>query len=161
MNPHRARKIACLTLVCGIAASSFAAAPNQSQPSASTDAKQQLLKLEKAWVMAEHNRDATTLRRILDDKFVATFGAGKLYDKEAFIKAVVSEPADPSESQTLTGETVIIDRDTAVTVGTDTEHGTKNGAQYTAVARYTVTYIRRHGQWFALAEHLVEVPQPK
>jgi hypothetical protein len=27
--------------------------------------------------------------------------------------------------------------------------------------RYTVTYIHRNGQWVALAEHLVEVPQAK
>jgi len=26
---------------------------------------------------------------------------------------------------------------------------------------YYVTYIHRNGQWFALAEHLVEVPQSK
>ncbi len=161
MHPHRPAKIACLTLLCGIALSPMAAAPNQSQASGSPDAKQQLLDLEQVWIKAEHNRDAATLRRILDDKFVATFGAGKPYDKEAFIKAIVSSPIDPTESQTLTYDTVIIDRDTAVTVGIDTEHGTKNGAPYTDVARYTATYIRRHGQWLALAEHLVDVPQPK
>ena len=158
MNPHPAAKITCFTLLCGIAVSSIAAAPNQSQP---PDAKQQLLDLEQVWIKAEHNRDAATLRRILDDKFVATFGAGKPYGKEAFINAVASETPDPTESQTLAYDTVIVDRDTAVTVGTDTEHGTKNGAPYTDVARYTATYIRRHGQWLALAEHLVEVPQPK
>ncbi|HYL84974.1 MAG TPA: nuclear transport factor 2 family protein [Candidatus Angelobacter sp.] len=124
-------------------------------------AKQQVLDLEKEWVAAEVKRDASTLRRILDDKFVASFGARKPYDKEAFIKQIVSGDADPTESQTLTDETVTIDHDTAVVVGTDTERGTDKGAAYTAVARYTVTYIRRHGQWLALAEHLVEVPQTK
>ncbi len=53
---------------------------------------------------------------------------------------------------------MIVDGDTAVLVGTDTARGVKNGATYTAVYRYTVTYIRREGQWRALAEHIVKVP---
>ncbi len=126
-----------------------------------SDAKQQVLELEQAWVTAEHNRDEATLRRILDDKFVASFNAEKPVDKEAFIKSIVTGAVDPTESQTLTDRNVIIDQDTAVVVGTDTERGTKKGKAYTAVARYTATYIRRNGQWVALAEHMVEVPQTK
>jgi steroid delta-isomerase-like uncharacterized protein len=125
------------------------------------DAKQQVLDLEKEWVAAEQKHDAATLRRILDDKFVASFGAEKPYDKEAFIKGIVSADIDPSESQTLTDRTVILDHDTAIVVGTDTERGTRKGTAYTEVARYTATYIRRNGNWVALAEHLVEVPQGK
>ena len=68
---------------------------------------------------------------------------------------------DPTVSQTLSYEAVIIDGDTAVLVGTDTARGTKDGTAYTAVCRYTVTYIRRHGQWLALADHIVKVPPAK
>jgi len=125
------------------------------------DAKQEVLDLEKKWVDAELKHDEAALRRILDDKFVASFGAGKPYDKEAFIKGILSGAADPTESQALTDRIVIIDGDTAVVIGTDTERGTKKGAPYTEVARYTATYIRRNGQWVALAEHMVEAPQAK
>ena len=90
-----------------------------------------------------------------------SFDAEKPQDKEAFIKQEVSGDVDPTESQTLSDERVVIDQDTAVEVGTDTARGTEKGAAYTVVYRYTVTYIRRHGQWLALAEHLVQVPQPK
>lgn len=159
MDAHQIGKISSLALVCGMALSPVAAAPGNSQALAPADAKQQVLQLENLWVTAEQNHDAAALRRILDDKFVATFDAGKLRDKEAFIKAIVSGAVDPTESQTLTDETVIIDQDTAVVVGTDTLRGTKNGAAYSAVARYTVTYIRRHGHWIALSEHLVEAPK--
>ena len=126
-----------------------------------TDAKQQVLDLSKEWVTAEIKHDANTLRRILDDKFVASFGAEKPYDKEAFIKLVVMGDVDPTESQTLTDQTVVIDQDTAVEVGTDTERGTRRGSAYSSVYRYTVTYILRNGHWVALAEHLVEVPDGK
>jgi steroid delta-isomerase-like uncharacterized protein len=142
-------------------ASFFPKAATVNTTLSNTDAKQQVLDLEQEWVAAEHNHDVAALRRILDDKFLASFGVRKPYDKEAFIKETVSDDLDPTESQTLTDRTVIIDQDTAVVVGTDTERGTRKGAAYTEVYRYTATYTRRHGQWLALAEHLVEVPQAK
>ena len=147
-------------LACCIAASSVAAEPTSPKAAPPTAARQQLLDLEKEWAAAEDKNDATVLRRILDEKFMATFGAAKTYDKEAFIKLFAGD-LDPTASQTLTYEAVMIDGDTAVTVGTDTVHETRDGAAYTAVYRYTATYIRRHGRWLALAEHIVEAPQAK
>jgi hypothetical protein len=46
------------------------------------------LKLESEWVTAELRHDEATLRHILDDKFFASFGSSKPYDKEAFIKLI-------------------------------------------------------------------------
>jgi len=161
MNQKRAEKFYCLMLAGCMAASSVAQAPKNPRTPPPTDTKQQVLNLEDEWVTAEYNRDAAALRRILDDKFVASFGAEKPYDKEAFIKLIVSGDVDPTESQTLTDRIVIIDHDTAVVVGIDTERRTRNGAMHMAVYRYTVTYIRRDGRWVALAEHLVEAPQTK
>ena len=160
MNRERALRILSLTFACCVVASSSTSEQKNSatQPA---DAKQQVLDLEKDWVTAEVKHDANTLRRILDDKFIASFGVKEPYDKETFIKHIVTGDVDPTESQTLTNETVIIDQDTAVVVGTDTARGTHNGSAYTVVYRYTVTYIHRNGQWLALAEHLVEVPQSK
>lgn len=145
-------------LACCMAALSLATGPTSSQAQPPTDARQQLLDLENEWVAAEDNHDAAVLRRILDEGFVATFGAARTYDKEAFIKLFGGD-VDPTASQTLTYEAVIIDGDTAVLVGTDTARGTRDGTAYTVVYRYTVTYIRRHGRWLALAEHIVKVPQ--
>jgi hypothetical protein len=124
-------------------------------------AKQQVLQLESEWVAAEGKHDEVALRRILDDKFLATFGSSKPYDKEAFIKLMLASDIDPTESQTLTDQNVIVDHDTAVVVGIDTVRGTENGTVHEAVYRYTVTYIYRDGRWQALAEHLVQVPKLK
>ena len=87
------------------------------------------------------------------------FGAAKTYDKEAFIKLFAGGDVDPTVSQTFAYQAVIIDGDTAVTVCTESARGTRDGTAYTAVYRYTATYIHRHGQWRALAEHTVKVPQ--
>lgn len=153
------QQIIALTLACCMAASSVATEPPSSQTVSPSDARQQLLDLEKEWAAAERKRDAAALRRILDERFVATLGA-KTYDREAFIKLFTGD-VDPTASETLTYEAVIIDGDTAVLVGTDAARGTKDGVGYTAVYRYTATYIHRHGQWRALAEHIVKAPQPQ
>jgi hypothetical protein len=152
------RQILGWTLAGCIAASVAATEPAAPKMAAPTAERQQLMDLEKEWVTAENKHDTAVLRRILDDRFVATFGAVKTYDKEAFIKLFTGD-VDPTESQTSTYDAVIIDRDTAVVVGTDNARGTRAGVAYTAVYRYTVTYIRRDGRWLALAEHIVKAPQ--
>jgi ketosteroid isomerase-like protein len=124
-------------------------------------AEQQVLALDSAWADAEVRHDAAALRRILDDHFIATFGAGKPYDKEGFIKTVIGGAPDPTEAQNLSDRTVRVDADTAVIVETDTVHGTDEGKAYTTVYRLTTVYIRRNGRWVALAEHLVRAPPDK
>ena len=124
-------------------------------------AREEVLKLEKEWVAAENTHDEATLRRILDEKFVATFGTKPPRDKEAFIKAELAGDVDPTVSQTLTDQTVIVDGDTVVVVDTDTLRGTRKGEMYTLVGRATATYIHRNGAWVALAEHMVIVPEAK
>jgi ketosteroid isomerase-like protein len=139
-----------------------AEAPAKPVDAAQAKAKEELLKLESEWATAEDKHDEATLRRILDEKFVVTFGTKTPpYDKEAFIKGILAGDVDPTKSQTLSDQTVIVDGDTGVVVATDTERGTKKGEAFTAVARYTATYIRRNGQWVALAEHMVIVPPGK
>jgi ketosteroid isomerase-like protein len=123
--------------------------------------ERQVRTLEQEWVTAEIDRDAAALRRILDNRFVATFGAGKPMNKEAFIKAITGDPTDVMQSQDVTDESHVIDRDTAVTLGTDTIRGTADGKAYTAVYKFTTVYIKRGGRWLALAEHIVQAPPPK
>jgi hypothetical protein len=115
--------------------------------------EQALLKLEREWVDAEARHDVVALQAILDDKFVATFGAGKLLDKNAFIQQVTAGAIDPTQSQELSGQTIVLAGDTAVVVETDTIRSMKDGQSSESVYRFTVTYIRRNGHWVALAEH--------
>jgi hypothetical protein len=158
MKKHRGLALTC---AWGMTAVVLAAEPNGAASPSAGDARQQVLDLGKEWVAAELKHDAVALDRILDDKFLASFGSRMPDNKAAFIKAITEGKVDPTESQTLTDESVIVDRDTAVVVGTDTVHGTDNGAPYTVVYRYTVTYVRRDDRWRALAEHLVKVPQAR
>jgi uncharacterized protein (DUF1330 family) len=131
-----------------------------SSKASSVEAERQVLQLEREWTAAEIKRNAVKLRQILDDQFVVTFGSGEVTDKEGFIKDVVGDANDVILSQDLTDETIRVDRDTAVVVGTDTVHGTNKGEPYTQVLRITTTYIRREGKWMALAEHMVARKPP-
>ena len=136
--------------------------PKVIPPSRDSKATQQVMDLEQVWSDAENRHDAAKLRSILDDKFVFTMGGdSKIYDKDAFIAGNVRGVPDPTRTQTLTNRTVIINGDTAVSMGTDTERGTKSGNPFTEVARYTVTYVRRGDRWIAIAEHMDEVPVGK
>ena len=116
-------------------------------------AEAEVLALEQRWVDAELRRDAAAVAELLDDQFLLVFG-GKSIDKEHFVKSV---PTFTSTSQVLSEQIVRVAGDTAVVVGRDTLEGIKrDGTHYTQHARYSSTYIRRHGHWRAFVEHMVE-----
>jgi ketosteroid isomerase-like protein len=114
-------------------------------------AQREVLRVEREWSDAEIKHDVAALRLILDDRFIATFGAEASLNKEQFIKAIGGETMisqEPSEA------TVIVDGNVAVVVDTFTTRGTENGQPYTRIYRITSTYIKRHGRWAALAEQI-------
>jgi hypothetical protein len=90
--------LAVLIAAWALASSSLASESKESATPAA-DAGRQVLDLDRAWADAETRHDVATLRRILGDHFVASFGAGKLYDKEGFIKAVIPDDTDTTQSR--------------------------------------------------------------
>ena len=117
----------------------------------------QVRSAEQAWVHAEDQRDAKSLRQILDEKFIVTFGTDAPLNRDAFIKAVTSG-TDTDISQTLSDQIVRVYRDTAVSTGIDTVRAVTNGKPHIRRYRYTATYIKRAGRWVALGEQMVRIP---
>jgi ketosteroid isomerase-like protein len=150
------RHVLKLALAGAFAALSASGAAAQGAPS--PDAKQ-VMQLMRDWVVAEDTHDAAALDRILDDKFLATSGAGQPMGKAIFIQRLTAGAPDPKQSQTLTDESVIVDGDTAVTIGTDIFHRTDGAKPDGLKLRYTITLIRRNARWVALGEHIVEIPR--
>ena len=142
----------CLLLTASVAYSlSLAGESQDSRFPSAAEAEKQVINLGRQWAAAEDKADSATLRSILDDRFNATFGSGKTYNKEAYIKAMIGDGVvDATGSQTLTDETVLV---------ADTARGTDKGEAYTIVYRYTITYIWREGRWRALAEHIARMPK--
>jgi ketosteroid isomerase-like protein len=147
-------KTVLLTSILTLAvAAQFMAGNGRAEDKPVTTDEKALLKLEREWVDAEIHHDAVALKAILDDGFIATFGAGKPLNKDAFIKEITDGAVDPTVTQELSDETIIVVGDTAVIVETDTLRKTKDGRPSATAYRFTVTYIRRGDHWVALAEH--------
>lgn len=129
----------------------LAARARAADPAASPDGRA-LLKLEQEWVAAEGRHDAAAMQRILDDRFIATFGGEMPVGKEAFIAEETRGAPDPTASQTLSDRKIILADRTAIVVETDTLSRIKDGNPSSMTWRFTVTYIKRGNRWFALAE---------
>ena len=133
----------------------WSAAAQAQDPAA--DAKQQASQLLRDWVTAENEHDAAALDRILDDQFISTYAAGKPTRKAAFIASLTKGKADPRQTQSIEDETIVVDGDTAILVGTDTFHRTDHAEPDGLALRYTITCVRKNGRWVALAEHIVKI----
>jgi ketosteroid isomerase-like protein len=148
------RRLCSFVATCTLVLSVFANEPKVVwKPVTATD--KMLLALTQQWADAEVKRDADIMGRVMDDRFIATFGAGPLIAKTDYIKAVVDDP-DTMLSQTLTDETIVVEGDTAVLVGTVAIRSNSRGKETTHSYRYTVTYIKRGERWAALALHMVK-----
>lgn len=154
---HMKRRLLILALAgCGAALPVALSVAAQAATSSPGEAKQQVLDVTEQWVAAENKHDAAALGHILDDQFISTFAANSPIGKDAFIKGITKGEVDPTQSQSLTDEQVVVEGDTAIITGIDTFHS----AVKTPIPpmRFTITYVRRQGQWRALAEHIVAIP---
>ena len=113
--------------------------------------------LDRAWADAENRRDGAALEGILDDHYVEAFEAGRPRGKSAAIAAVVRRPVDPSEVQDFSDRTIVIVGDTGVIMETDTVRKVMGGRPTATTYRLTITYVRRGGRWWALAEEAVAI----
>lgn len=143
-----------LSIVLAVSAIAWAA-PVQAQ---TPQAEQQVSQMLRDWVDAENAHDAAALGRILDDQFISTYGGGKPTRKAAFIASLTKGKPDPKQTQSLTDETIVVDGDTAILVGTNIFHRTDGAAPDGLALRYTITCVRKNGRWMALAEHIVKMP---
>ena len=126
-----------------------------------TEAQQQVLNVDRQWADAEIKRDASSLRRILDDGFIAVYGSGKVVDRETFIKNVIGDVSGNILSQDIGDITVRVQGGTAVLVETETIRGTDGGQAYVTALRLTTTYIKRNDRWVALAENFARATDLK
>jgi hypothetical protein len=149
MEKRMVRHLFLVTVFCSAAPAM--AWGEVSQPTRNAD-EQEVLKVDSDWATAEMRHDEAALQRILDDRFVATFGQGKPIDKSDFIKSILSEDPATAVTQELSNRSAIVDGDTAVVVETDTQTTVKNAEKNVMFWRFTVTYIKRQGRWIALAE---------
>lgn len=128
---------------------------NTNMPSATSSSEEQrVAALEDEWLAAEVKQDEATLRRVIGDRYTVNRSNGTTYGKEQYIAEILSE--DAMSAAWITERTVLVDGDTAVTFGTvnvvDPPVDGKDPPPRSG--RYTLVYVKRDGQWQALAFHI-------
>ena len=108
--------------------------------------------VEDAWIRAEGNRDEATLRRVLDEQFVMNSNNGQTSGRDELIEGVLSWNMT---GQTISERSVLVYGNTAVIFGTTELRFASPGEEETrSLLRYTSTYVKRDGQWRAIALHM-------
>ncbi|MDH4288452.1 MAG: nuclear transport factor 2 family protein [Aquincola sp.] len=115
--------------------------------------EQRVAALEDEWLEAEVKHDEATLRRVIGDRYTMNLANGMTLGKEQYIADILSETM---LSASITERTVLVEGDTAVTFGTVNVVVPPVDGKDSAPssARYTLVYVKRDGQWRALAFHI-------
>ena len=137
-----------ITKIFGLIAAIILSANAVSDTPVLTD-EQQVIAVQQDWIDAEVNHDKAVLERVLDERFVIHTSSGTSGSKAEIIESVLNWNLI---AQTLSDQFVLVDGDTAIIMGiahfTVAVEGKENEL---SAARYITTYIKRDGQWRALA----------
>ena len=117
---------------------------------------EQLRRLNRQWMDAYVKRDIAFLRTHMSDDYVGTFPDGAVHDKHSEIDAVASGAVaitrmEPVEMQ------VRVYGDAAVMTGHSSVEATLDGKAMAAELRFTDVWIRRDGQWQAVASQVTRI----
>lgn len=127
----------------------------------------EIIKLEKEWTAAEQRHDVEGVRRILADDLVMTYQDGTTGTKTSELTVVEagSLTADAWELADL--KVTILNADSAFITGRSV---IKNGKYKDPVSkkvgnisgeyRFTDVYLRRNGQWQAVASQTTQIQNP-
>jgi len=119
--------------------------------------EQQLKQMEDDWQKATRTKDATLLKRIIAEDWVATNEMGKALNREQYISQTTSN-TDVIQSNENFDMQVRVYGNTAVVTGGLTEKGTRSGTAYTDTYRWTDVFVKRGGQWQAVVSQWAKVP---
>ena len=134
-----------------------AGAADAQRPALATDAKQEVITLEKQWWEAFKTRDRATLERILADEFLGfDNAAGNPQTKRQWIDDAMDQ-SSRVDSYSIERMDVILVADTAVVAVHYSAHLTIKGKASSERNIDLDTLVRRNGRWQALATGEVPV----
>lgn len=124
-----------------------------------SQAEQDVRRLERAWLDAYERRDAEAMYRIVADDFTITFPNGEIQTKAQVINSLKGPAGSPLKfytedvSSRAYGDTVIL-------IGRVIAEWEQDGKKVKGQHRYTDTYVKRRGRWEVVASHLSHAPKP-
>lgn len=126
------------------------------QPKSESDAavSQTLQGIEQTWLNAEKNHDAAAFEKLVADDWVAITPDGKTQTKAERVAEIKGSHVG---SASLGNMKVRVFGDTAVVTGTDDETTTHDGKETTGHYVWTDVFVKRNGQWLAVASQTAQV----
>ena len=125
----------------------------------SGNAEQALLQLERDWEQANAKNDLSLLGRILAPECVTTDSDGRVTTR-AEVFARRKSGAVKYTAFTQDDYKVQVIGDTAIVTGRITMKAERDGKDISGQERFTDTFVRRGGQWQAVASHSSRVAKP-
>ena len=111
-----------------------------------------VLRVQREWMEAIRDKDATTLDRILADDYTYTDSRGRVSNKADSLRQARSSSGRMTSFQT-SDEKAHIYGDTAIVTGLLRVQGVASGEPYDAEVRFTDILARMDGQWRAVGAH--------
>jgi ketosteroid isomerase-like protein len=105
--------------------------------------------LSAAWVAC----DRTTIERLVAPDWVVTHVAGQRLTRDDVLRDMFESDATRIESMTADDVEVRLFGDTAVVTGRTHARGVQSGASFDVTLRFTDVFVRRDGEWQAVASH--------
>ena len=105
--------------------------------------------LSAAWVA----RDRATIEHLIAPDWKVTHVAGQRLTRSDVLRDMFETDANRVDSMTLDEVEVRVFGDTAVVTGRTRARGSQSGAQYDVGLRFTDVFVRRDGDWQAVASH--------
>lgn len=115
-----------------------------------------LIKLERDWDTAYHNRDVKFIENVLATEFVATYAEGGRADRAKELK-LAEEFNQQIDSSVLDEFIVRVYGDTAVVHMTQHLTGPSKGKALTITFRYIDVFVLRDGRWQCVASQSTKV----
>jgi uncharacterized protein (TIGR02246 family) len=143
--------------ICFLSLVLSAAVPIQAQQ-AKTDSdsaiSQTLQAIERAWLNAEKNHDATAFEKLVADDWIAISPDGKSQTKDERAAEIKTAHV---VSATLGEMKVRVFGDTAVVTGTDNEITMTDGKKSSDHYVWTDVFVKRNGKWLAVASQTAQI----
>ena len=139
--------------------------PDQAKPAgekvaASSNADQDLIKLDKEWGEAGLRGDTAALERILADDFMGSEPTGVMTKAQSVAQAK-SDSANITDATYIADQYTVrwLDKDTAIMFHRAVEKGKNKGADYTDQHRSIHVWKKQNGRWQVVASQALPIPQ--
>ena len=117
-----------------------------------------LRQIDREWNEAYPNRNIEALNRIIADDWKCIDGTGRVVSKQQLLERVSANP-NPFASHEFDEFDMRIFGDTAIITGRLSGKGRNDTGDFSLEQRYTRVYVRRAGEWRAIATQVTVVSE--